>query len=306
MIFIFLRGVFSSSLLTGTSLLYATLGEVIVERSGIVNLGLEGILLIGASTGFAVTAATGSASLGLLVAALASGVFNLLFGYLVITRRANQLASGLTMMFLAFGVSALIGRHYVGAMITGLQKIPVPVLTELPWVAGSTLFNYDILVYMVIPVAFLVWFLLFYTRWGLSLRAVGENPTATFAAGRNPSFIQYQALFIGGLLGGIGDAHLSIALTLTWSELMTSGRGFIAIALVIFSKWHPLRAIVGALLFGAAEALQLQLQARGSGISPFILEMFLYVFTLLVLLIWGGVRRMAAPASLGRVFHGTE
>jgi len=109
-----------------------------------------------------------------------------------------------------------------------------------------------------------------------------------------------------GFIGGIGGAHLSIALTLTWSELMTSGRGFIAIALVIFSKWHPLRAIVGALLFGAAEALQLQLQARGSGISPFILEMFLYVFTLLVLLIWGGVRRMAAPASLGRVFHGTE
>ncbi len=306
MIFIFLRGVFSSSLLTGTSLLYATLGEIIVERSGIVNLGLEGILLIGASTGFAVTAATGSASLGLLVAALAGGVFNLLFGYLVVTRRANQLASGLTMMFLAFGVSALIGRPYVGAMITGLQKIPVPVLTELPWVAGSTLFNYDILVYVAIPVAFLVWFLLFYTRWGLSLRAVGENPTAAFAAGRNPFFIQYQALFVGGLLGGIGGAHLSIALTLTWSELMTAGRGFIAIALVIFSKWHPLRAIVGALLFGAAEALQLQLQARGSGISPFILEMFPYVFTLLVLLIWGGARRMAAPASLGRVFHGTE
>jgi len=281
MIFIFLRGVFSSSLLTGTSLLYATLGEVIVERSGIVNLGLEGILLIGASTGFAVTAATGSAGLGLLVAALAGGVFNLLFGYLVVTRRANQLASGLTMMFLAFGVSALIGRPYVGAMI-------------------------DILVYVAIPVAFLVWFLLFYTRWGLGLRAVGENPTAAFAAGRNPFFIQYQALFVGGLLGGIGGAHLSIALTLTWSELMTAGRGFIAIALVIFSKWHPLRAIVGALLFGAAEALQLQLQARGSGISPFILEMFPYVFTLLVLLIWGGARRMAAPASLGRVFHGTE
>jgi len=146
MIFIFLRGVFSSSLLTGTSLLYATLGEVIVERSGIVNLGLEGILLIGASTGFAVTAATGSASLGLCVAALSGGVFNLLFGYLVVTRRANQLASGLTMMFLAFGVSTLIGKPYVGAMITGLKKIPVPILTELPWVAGSTLFNYDILV----------------------------------------------------------------------------------------------------------------------------------------------------------------
>ena len=299
-------GVLAGAVLSGTSLLYATLGETIVERAGIVNLGLEGILLIGASVGFSVTAASGSAWLGLAAAAAAGGLGNLLFGWLVVTRKANQLASGLAMMFFGFGVSALVGAPYVGAVIVGLPKWRPSWLDGLPWVRSTTLFNYDLLTWLAIPVAILVWWTLFRTRWGLGVRAVGESPAAAFAAGRDPAVLQYQALSSGGVLGGLAGAHLSLSLTLTWAEYMTAGRGFIAIALVIFSKWHPLRAIAGALLFGGAEALQLQLQARGSDISPFLLEMAPYLLTILVLLAWGGSRRLAAPASLGRTFYGSS
>jgi simple sugar transport system permease protein len=298
-------GVLAGAILSSTSLLYATLGETIAERAGIVNLGLEGVLLIGAAVGFAITAATGNAWFGLAAAAIAGGLANLLLGWLVVTRRANQLASGLALMFFGFGVSALVGAPYVGAVITGLAKWRPSWAAGLPWVESSTLFNYDILTWLAIPVAGLVWWILFRTRWGLSVRAVGESPAAAFAAGRDPAVLQYQALCCGGLLAGLAGAHLSLSLTLTWAEFMTGGRGFIAIALVIFSKWHPLRAIAGALLFGGAEALQLQLQARGSEISPFILDMAPYLLTLLVLLAWGGSRRLAAPASLGRTFYGS-
>ncbi|UCC76445.1 MAG: ABC transporter permease, partial [Anaerolineales bacterium] len=162
------------------------------------------------------------------------------------------------------------------------------------------------LMYLVIPTAVFVWWLLFRTRWGLGLRAVGENPDAAFASGRNPRLIRYQALFLGGLLGGLSAAHLSIAYTMTWNEYMTAGRGFIAVALVIFSKWHPLRAIVGALLFSGAVAFQLLLQSSGVQISPFLLDTIPYLATIIVLIVWGGTRKQSAPASLGRVYRGTE
>ncbi len=298
-------GLLAGSIHSGTPLLYATLAEVIDERAGIVNLGLEGVMLMGAVVGFAATVHTGNAAVGVLAAALAGGIFNLLFGYLVITRRANQLASGLALMFCGVGLSALLGVSCVGSRIEGLNEIPIPLLSTLPFV-GKMFFHYDILVYLAGPVSFFLWWVLFYTRWGLNLRAVGENPTAAFAAGRNPHLLQYQALFIAGVLGGIAGAHLSIALAKTWAEWMTAGRGFIAVALVIFSKWHPLRAIFGSLLFGGAIALQLQLQVLGVPISPFILDMLPYLLSLGVLAIWGGARRFAAPASLGRVFQGTE
>ena len=299
-------GVLAGAILSGTSLLYATLGETLVERAGIVNLGLEGVLLIGAATGFAVAAGTGGAWRGLLAAAVAGSLANVLFGWLVVTRRANQLASGLAMMFFGFGVSALVGAPYVGSVIVGLPKWRPGWLAALPWVESTTLFNYDLLTWLAIPAALLVWWVLFRTRWGLGVRSVGESPATAYAAGRNPGALQYQALAAGGVLAGLAGAHLSLSLTLTWSEYMTAGRGVIAIALVIFSKWNPLRALAGALLFGGAEALQLQLQARGSEVSPFLLEMSPYLLTLLVLLAWGGARRMAAPAGLGRTFYGSD
>jgi simple sugar transport system permease protein len=300
-----ISGLLVGSIHSGTPLLYATLAEVIDERAGIINLGLEGVMLMGAVVGFATTVHTGNAALGVLAAGLAGGLFNLLFGFLVITRRANQLASGLALMFCGVGLSALLGASYVGSRIQGLDEIRIPVLSGLPLV-GPMFFNYDILVYLAGPVAVGVWWALFSTRWGLGLRVVGENPTAAFAAGKNPYLLQYQALFMAGVLGGIAGAYLSIALAKTWAEWMTAGRGFIAVALVIFSKWHPLRAIAGSLLFGGAIALQLQMQALGVPISPFILDMLPYLLSLGVLAIWGGARRLAAPGSLGRVFQRTE
>ena len=298
-------GVISSAIYSGTSLLYATLGEVVGERSGIVNLGLEGVLLVSAATGVAVTSKTGNPYLGILAAVLAGGLMNLMFGYLVITRKANQLASGLAMMFFGFGLSALIGKDFVGAKIAVLPRLLLPGLAGLPRLYTS-LFKFDILIFLVIPMAFLIWWLLFRTRWGLGLRAVGENADIAFASGRNPLWIRYQALFLGGLLAGLGAAQLSIAYTMTWNEYMTGGRGFIAVALVIFSRWDPLRAIGGALIFSGAVAFQLLLQASGVQISPFLLDTIPYLLTLVILIASGGNRKHAAPASLGRVYHGSE
>ena len=305
MILLPILGVISSAIYSGTSLLYATLGETIGQRSGIVNLGLEGILLISASTGFAITVATGNPFLGVFAAAIIGALANMILGFLIITRRANQLASGLALMFFGFGVSALIGKSFVGTKINALPRIPLPGLSRLP-IQYASLFKFDILIYLAIPMAILVWWLLFRTRFGLGLRAVGENADTAFASGRNPFLIRYKALFLAGVLAGLGAAHLSIAYTMNWSEYMTAGRGFIAIALVIFSKWNPLRAIVGALLFSGAVAFQLLLQSSGVQVSPFLLDTIPYILTLLVLIAWGGTRRQAAPASLGRVYQGGQ
>lgn len=298
-------GVLSSTIFSGTSLLYATLGEIVNERAGIVNLGLEGVLLISASTGYAVTFTSGNPFLGILASMIAGALVNILFGYLVITRKANQLASGLAIMFFGYGLSALIGNPYVGKMIKSLPRYTLPGMENIP-LRYSSLFKFDALIYLVIPMAFIIWLLLFRTRWGLGLRAVGENAETAYASGRNPSLIQYQALMVGGLLAGLGAAHLSIAFTMNWAEYMTGGRGFIAIALVIFSKWNPARAIAGVLVFCGAVAFQLLLQASGVQVSPFILDMVPFVLTLVVLLLWGGTKKQPAPAALGRVYQGTE
>lgn len=300
----FVESVLAGAILSGTPILYATLGEVVEERSGVVNLGLEGVMLMGAVVGFASTVHTGAAAAGLLAGAAAGAALNMLFAYMVVTQRANQLASGLAMMFGGVGLSALVGAGYIGSRITGLNPVAIPVLSALPY--AGPLFRADILVYLAVPAALTIWWLLFRTRWGLSVRAVGEDPIAAFAAGLSPARVQYQALFLAGLLGGLAGAHLSIGIAKTWAEWMTAGRGFIAVALVIFSRWHPLRAIVGALVFGGATALQLQLQARGAPVSPFLLDTIPYLLSLTVLLVWGGIHRHPAPASLGRVFQGTE
>ncbi len=291
----FAEAVLSSSIVSGTSLYYAALGELVGERAGVVNLGLEGLMLIGAAEGFAATAMSGNPYLGVVAGGLACVLANLVFAYLVVERRANQLAAGLSLMFFGLGASTLIGGPFVGALVSGL-----------PRVALIGVGPYDALVWLALPTAGLAWALLFRTRWGLALRAVGEDPAAAFAAGRRPKLLQYQALALAGFLGGVGGAHLSVALTRTWDEGMTSGRGFIAIALVIFAKWNPLWLIAGALVFGGADAVQLQLQAHGADVSPFLMTMTPYLLTLAVLLVWGWSRRSVAPAALGRSFFGVE
>ncbi len=298
-------GVVSSAIFSGTSLLYATLGEVVGQRSGVVNLGLEGVLLVGAASGFAINVITGSPILGVIAAMVAGGLMNLILGFLVIYRGANQLATGLALMFFGFGLSSLIGKQFVGVRADSLARTALPGISALPRLYSS-LFSFDILIYLAIPVAILVWWLLFRTRWGLGLRATGESTDAAFASGRSPAWIRLQALFAGGMLAGLGAAHLAIAYTMTWTEHMTGGRGFIAVALVIFSRWHPLRAIVGSLFFSGAVAFQLLLQSSGVKVSPFLLDTIPFVMTILVLIIWSGKGRQMAPAGLGRVYHGAE
>jgi simple sugar transport system permease protein len=298
-----LVGLLVNTILLATPVLYATLGEIVGQRSGLVNLGIEGIMLIGAATGYRV-AVSGHAGAGLVAAAIAGCAANLLFGLLVVGRRTNQLATGLAFFFLGAGLSAIIGRAAVGRPIAGLDDLPLPGLATLP-PPYVRLFRFDGLVWMAVPVAVLLWWALYRTRWGLRVRAVGEDRIAAFAAGVFPDRVQYQALAVAGLLSGLAGAHLALAFTKTWQEYMTAGRGFVAIVIVFFSLWHPIRALAGAALFGAAVAVGLQLQAQAAPVSPFVLDMLPYVLTLVVVLTWGRPRAFAVPAGLREVFEGT-
>ncbi len=281
----------------GVSVLYAVYGELITERAGRINLGMEGCLLMGACFGFLTTVETGSAGIGVIAGMVAGGLAALIHAYLVIYRDTNQLATGLALTLFASGVTAYVGRDYVDSIIKGLNVISIPGLSGIP-VLGQALFQQDILAYAAYALGPLIWFVLQYTRWGLSLRAVGESTTVAFAAGRNPAVLQMIAIVLGGALAGLGGAQLSIGLTHTWSEGMTAGRGFIAVALVIFGLWSPLRGMLGAFLFGGAVGLQLQLQALGAPVSPFLLDMLPYVLTLGVLTIWTGAADRAMPEGL--------
>jgi len=298
-----LVGILAGAMASGASVLYATLGEIIGQRAGVVNLGIEGVMLVSAAVGYAVTATTGSVVVGVVAAALAGGLFNLVLAVFVVSRRTVQLASGLALWMLGAGLSALIGRAFIGSPIDGLGDVELPLTSALPSLAQQ-LIRQDPLVYLALPVALLTWWVLRRTRWGLHLRAVGEDRVAAFATGLRPTVIQYQALFVAGILSGLGAAQLSLAYTRTWQEGMTAGRGFVAVAIVIFSLWHPLRAVVGALLFGSAIALGLQLQALGAPISPFLLDMLPYVLTLTVVLLWGRPKAFTVPMGLRAVFEG--
>jgi len=300
----FVTDVGTGAVRAGSSVMLATYGEVISERAGIINLGIEGCMISGACSGFIVTAKTGSPFLGILASVAAGGLLASVHAFMVVTRGANQLASGLALMFLGLGLTAFAGRPYVSTKINGLDDVPVPLLSKIPFL-GDVLFDHDLLTYLAFALGPLIWFLMFKTRWGLQLRAVGESAEAAFAAGINPVRVQYIAVIAGGALAGLGGAQLSLAYTQSWVEGMTSGRGFIAVALVIFAMWNPLRAMAGALVFGGAVAFQLQLQARGVGISPFLLDMTPYLFTLAVLLAWVQLGRDALPAGLKTVFRGT-
>jgi simple sugar transport system permease protein len=292
----------AASVAAATSLLYATLGEIIGERAGVINLGLEGVMLVGAASACAAASYTGSPYWGLLAAMLAGMAVSIVFAYAVVDCGANQLASGLSLLFLGFGVSALIGKTSVGAIIRGLPSMSL----RTNFADSSAAVNIDLLVVLALPAAAFVAWLLSATRWGLQMRSVGENPAAAFAAGCNLRRLRYQAILISGLFSGVAGAHICLAVAYTWAEGMTGGRGFIAIALVMFARWNPWVALAGALVFGGAEALQLQLQARGLDVSPFIMNMLPYVLTLAALPFTGRAGRLAAPGWLGRPFAGVE
>jgi simple sugar transport system permease protein len=301
-ILLFIQFVLTGAVRAGTAVLFATEGETVAERAGITNLGTEGCMIMGACFGFKIAADTGNIWLAILAAALAGGALSLIHAYLVIARGANQLASGLALGFFGLGLTALVGRPYVSKNIEGLDALPIPFLSDLPLI-GPVLFNHDPLTYLSYLLGPLIWLFLFRTRWGLGLRAVGESRAVAFATGRNPALIQYAAVLFGGMLAGLGGAQLSLAVTRTWVEGMTAGYGFIAVALVIFGTWHPIRVISGALLFGGAVALQFQLQSRGVQIPPYFLLMLPYLLTLAILLVVGRRSRHTAPAELAAVFQ---
>lgn len=298
---LFIQFVLTGAMRSATPVLYTALGETVSEKAGIVNLGAEGSMLMGACVGFIMTSQTESALVGVAAGALAGGILSLFHAYLVITCRANQLASGLTIMFFGLGLTGLIGRPYVSAQIEGFNVMPIPLLSDIPFF-GKIFFQHDPLTYIGYLLIPAIWFFMYKTRWGLSLRAVGESRSAAFSTGRNPSLIAYAAVFFGGVMAGLGGVQLSVAYTHFWVEGMTQGAGLIAVAFVIFGMWHPVRTALGALLYGGAVSLQLQLQTLGIGISPFFLQMLPYILTLVVLMVWARASNRATPAELGRVF----
>jgi general nucleoside transport system permease protein len=287
------------------AVLYATLGEIVGQRAGIVNLGIEGVMLIGAVVGFAAGVVGGNAYLGLIAGGAAGVGFNMIMAVMVVGRGANQLASGFAVYFLGGAISMLIGAEYIGSDVGGLPQLGFPGLSSLPhpW---NQIFEQDVLVWLMAPVAIALWWVLFRTRWGLRLRAVGEEKNYSFAAGIHTARIQTEALAVAGALYGLAGADLTLSYTKTWQDWVTAGRGFIAIAIVIFALWSPARAIAGALLFSAAVATGIELQTQGSGVSPFVLDMLPYLITIGVVLIWGRAKRYTVPAGLREVFAGTS
>jgi general nucleoside transport system permease protein len=299
-----LESVLTGAVRGGTSILFATLGETVSERAGVINLGTEGSMLIGALTAYAVGIETGSPWVGVLAGLLAGAALAGVHALLVLNRGANQIASGLGVSFLALGLTALFGQDYVGQGVEPLPTWTIPGLADLPFV-GPILFDHDPLTYAAFLAGPALWWLLFRTRAGLRLRAAGERPEVLEVYGSSATSVRWAAILGGGALAGLGGAQLSTAFTLNWSEGMTVGRGFVAVGLVIFAGWNPLKAAAGAYLFSGAIALQLQLQARGWELSRYLLEALPYITVLAVLAVLSRRRATGGPAALARVFETT-
>lgn len=301
-LFILIVSILAAAIRSGTPVLFATVGEIFTEKSGVLNLGLEGMILTGAVSGYAVNHYTGNLFLGVLAGVLAGGMISLIHAFLTVTLRANQVVSGIALTIFGTGLSGLFGKNLVGIPAKGFEPIAIPLLSKIP-VIGKMLFNQDILIYFSYVLIPLCYFYIFKTRPGLYMRSVGENPRTADSLGINVSLVRYLYIFIGGLLCGLGGVYLSLAYTPMWVQDMSAGRGWIAIALVIFATWNPWKAAAGAYLFGGVDALQLRIQATGiANIPAPLLKMLPYIFTILVLLIatkGAAKRRLGAPAALG-------
>lgn len=309
----FIINILAAGLRTGTPLLFATVGELITERAGILNLGVEGMMLVGAVSGFAVSANTGNPWLGVLVGMLAGGVLSLLHGLVAISLRGDQVVSGLALTFVGRGLSAVLGAPYVQVRdVARLPLVELPFLKEIPLI-GPTILDpllgrQSIVLYFGFLLVPLVAFYISRTRGGLNLRALGEKPAAVDAVGMNVGRMRYLYVFVGGLLAGLAGASLSLAITPLWIEDMTAGQGWIAVGLVIFARWDPWRAAVGAYIFGALRRMPLDLQSiswlpfASNPVLGVWLEMLPYLFTIVVL-VFSSTRaarkRLGAPAALG-------
>jgi simple sugar transport system permease protein len=293
------------TLAAGTPLVFAALGELVVEKSGVLNLGVEGMMLIGAVASFIVAARTHSPWLGVGAGALAAAALSLVFAVLALSLRANQVVTGLALTLFGVGLSAFVGRPFASVVIEGMKPVAIPVVGDLP-VVGRLLFSHSPLVYASIALFVLVHLFLYRTRAGLVLRAVGESPQSAHAIGYDVILIRYVAVLFGGACAGLGGAFLAVAYTPSWVEGMTAGRGWIALALVVFATWKPWRVMVGAYLFGSVTLAQFQAQAAGVDVSSQWLAMLPYVATIVVLAIISRdatMIRLNAPASLARPWH---
>jgi len=291
-----------------TPVLLAATGELVTEKSGVLNLGVEGMMIVGAVAGFATAVATGSPVLGFLGAAIAGAAMASLFAFLTQVLLSNQTATGLALTLFGLGLSALAGKGFEGVRPPPTGKVPFGPLSDLPGI-GPILFGHDWVVYLSLLLVVATWAFLKYSRAGLVLRAVGENHDAAHALGYRVVAVRALALAFGGALAGLGGAYLSLVRVPQWTEGMTAGAGWIALAIVVFASWKPERVLIGAYLFGGITALQLQLQAAGYAIPVHILSMAPYVITILVLVILSATHRHgapAAPAALGRSFHASS
>jgi general nucleoside transport system permease protein len=288
----------------GTAILLPALGELISERAGVINLGTEGCMLAGALSAFAADAATNSAAIGIIAGLAAGAACGLLHAWLVINRRADQLASGLVIWFLALGLTSVFGASYISVTAPTLPVLAIPGLSSIPW-AGPILFKHDILVYAGYVLVAVIWFVFYRTQLGLVLRATGERPEVVAAAGRRPALIQVSAVAVGAALAGVGGAQLSIGYVGNWFQDMTSGYGFVAVAVVLFATWRPLRVLGGAYLFGMALAATSVLQAHGVSVNQYLLDAAPYLITLIALVTVGRRGGTQAPEALTRALART-
>lgn len=288
----------AAALQSGTPILYATLGEILTEKSGVLNLGVEGMMVTGALAAFATALATGQPTLAFIVGGLAGAAVGGIHAVVCIWFLGNQVVSGLALTIFGLGLANYLGTPLVGRTAAGFDKLAMPLLHRIPVV--GPLFQQDILVYGAILLVPLLWFFLEKTRWGLHLRAAGENPEAAAAAGIGVRGYRWLGIVGGGCLVGFGGSYLSLAYTHLWTNGLTAGRGWIAVALVIFAFWRPGRALLGAYLFGGVMAFQLRLQAVGTHLPSSLLLMLPYLLTVMVLVLssWKSVQN-AAPAALG-------
>jgi len=296
---------FASTVAAATPLVYAALGELVTERAGVLNLGVEGMMLIGAVAAFAVGTTTGSLWLAYGAALLAGTALALLFGLLTITLQTNQVATGLALTLFGVGLSSFLGKPFLGQPIAPPPALELPLLSDLPGI-GPLLFHYNGLVYGSLVLFLAVQWFLTRSRGGLLLRAVGESPAVSHQIGHPVVAVRYAAVAFGGACAGLGGAYLSTALTPMWVEGMSAGRGWIALALVVFATWKPLRVLLGAYLFGGVTVLQLYAQGFGVQVPSEFLSMLPYLATIMVLVLIcrdGKLVLLNQPASLGRPFH---
>ncbi|SIQ83132.1 nucleoside ABC transporter membrane protein [Aquipseudomonas alcaligenes] len=286
----------------GTPLLLVALGELVCEKTGVLNLGQEGMMLFGAVIGFIVALASGSLWLGVLLACLAGMLLAALFALVALGCQANQVATGLALTIFGIGLSAFVGAAWVGKPLAGFEPLAIPLLSDIPLI-GHMLFNQDVLVYLSFALFALVAWLLLRSRLGLIIQAVGENPDAASAMGLPVMRVRTLAVLFGGAMAGLAGAYLSLAYTPMWAENMSAGRGWIALALVVFASWRIMRVLLGAYLFGLASILHLVAQGIGISIPANLLAMLPYVATILVLVILSRdalKTRLYAPVSLGQ------